>query len=319
MEALLGGLRLEDELRSGPAPAFVSGPWRIAVTTSAVSPTHPELGLKRKKDKEWMIVILDVTNWSDEDAELSARDFTIMGSGDKTIGKIARKSMSPLADQLGLEPFADKLTMQVPAGESRRIALVYVIPKRSASPRLVHETASLPLSTTIELKLPSDLSTAPVPLPEARAGEIVSASDGQTLSVLLDGRARAIRIQLLGVEPAADGECGEHAAQRAIDDLTGAKVLVEEDAAVRGGADPLRYVWLVNDDGARTLLNHALIAEGKAMASPIPSDARFGLWLAETEHAAEQANTGLWAGCPESGSPAGADRRDEPTATPADR
>jgi len=321
-ETLLGGVLVEgekptlDPMIGEPAPVFVSGSWRIAVATTAVAQSFPELGLKQKADKEWMIVLLDVTNWSDEDAQLSARDFTIEGTDDAVIGKIARSSMPALAEQLGLEPFADDLTMRMAAGETQRIALAFVIPRRSAAPSLVHDTESMPLSSTIELELRTDKLPAAASPPELSEGEIVSASDGRTMRVLLDGRARATRIQLLGVEPPAEGECAEHGAEKVLDGLTGGEVLIEEDAAITGGTIPARYVWLVNDDGTRTLLNQQLIAEGMAVAASIPSDSRFGLWLMETKRSAEASGVGLWAGCADPEPTSGANRREPPAATP---
>src|SRR5687768_2224972 len=82
IEELLSGLILDPDpappvAQAEPAPDFVSSSWRISIATTAVSPTFPQLGLKKKSDKEWMIVIADVTNWSDQDAQLSARDFTL--------------------------------------------------------------------------------------------------------------------------------------------------------------------------------------------------------------------------------------------------
>ena len=301
-----------------PAPVFVSGSWRIAVATTAVSRAFADLGLKEKADKEWMVVILDVTNWSDEDAELSARDFTIEGSDGETIGKIARSSMSRIADGLGVAPFADDLTMRVPAGETMRIALAFVIPKRSASVRLVQDGTALPLVTTIGSELEVDALPGPARPAEVVRAEIVSASDGRTMRVRPDGEIAATRIRLLGVEPPAEGSCHEDTAELFLEELTGAEILVEEDPAITSVSGSARYIWLVNDDGTRTLLNHALIAEGMVMALPMPSDARFGVWLAETERAAEQAETGLWAGCPESDSRGDAERSDTPFATPTD-
>jgi hypothetical protein len=87
----------------------------------------------------------------------------------------------------------------------------------------------------------------------------------------------------------------------------------------------MRYVWLINADGTRTLLNQKLIADGLTQAAAVPDDARFGLWLLTSERAAEEGQIGLWAGCetPEATattakpSPSPTPAKATPSATPA--
>jgi hypothetical protein len=117
------------------------------------------------------------------------------------------------------------------------------------------------------------------------------------MRIALDGESEADRIQLLGVEPADEDSCFENEAENVLDELAGADVLVEEDAAVTGGDNAVRYVWLLEDDGTRTLLNQMLLATGAARADGIPGDARFGSWLETTALGAEQAGIGLWGAC----------------------
>jgi hypothetical protein len=114
---------------------------------------------------------------------------------------------------------------------------------------------------------------------------------------MFDGEQRSTRIRLLGVNPPTDSSCFANAAEDTLDDLAGSTVLVEEDSAITGGSVPSRYVWLINDDGIRTLLNQLLIAEGSAYASALPADARFGAWFLASAHIAEESGVGLWAGC----------------------
>jgi hypothetical protein len=104
---------------------------------------------------------------------------------------------------------------------------------------------------------------------------------------------------LLGVKPPAEGDCHEHDAEVLLDELVGTTVLIEADAGVNESSTPLRYVWIANDDQGYQLLNHRLIAEGRAEAASLPADARFGLWLEETERLAEADAVGLWGGCDE--------------------
>jgi endonuclease YncB( thermonuclease family) len=287
-----------DEIVSGePAPVFISGTWRAAIATSAVRENFPEIGLKKKSGKAWMVIVLDVTNWSEQDGSLSARDFTIRTGADQKPVKVAGNAITRIADKLGTSPFAADLTMAVGAGETVRVTLAFVIPADTSSPMLVHKGSVLALDGMIEPDLQaSDLPASAVP-PDTEQGEIVSASDGQTIRVMFDGEQRSTRIRLLGVNPPTDSSCFANAAENTLDDLAGSSVLVEEDSAITGGSVPSRYVWLINDDGTRTLLNQLLIAEGSAYASSLPSDARFGAWFQASAHIAEESGVGLWAGC----------------------
>ncbi len=303
-----------------PAPVFVSGPWRIAVATSAVRETFPDLGLRKKAGKEWLLVILDVTNWSDQDATLSARKFTIQPDPGQKPAKIARGSLPAIADKLSTTPFADDLTLAIDTGQSVRVTLAFVIPAETESPLLAIGTEAMPLADVIKPDVRADdLPTAAAP-PELTEGTIVSAADGQTLWILLGrNKQRASRIRLLGVNPPTDGSCFGNAAESTLDDLAGAKVLVEEDAAITGGSVPSRYVWLINKDGTRTLLNQRLIAEGSAYAALLPDDARFAAWFDATAKSADLADIGLWAGCASAEVDASIGIAASPAAIPANR
>jgi endonuclease YncB( thermonuclease family) len=286
------------------APVFASGQWRIAVSQVAISREFPDLGLKLKTDKEWLVVIVDVTNWSDQDAVLSAPDFTIQTDGAQKPVKIARKVMAPVAQSLGATLFADDLTLTVAAGETARVVLLFVVPADAGSNALTHDGNALPLDGVVEPAIdPADLSL-PVTMPETVRGELASASDGQTIRVQLDGESGSTRMRLLGVNPPTRDSCFANEAEKVLDDLVGETVLIEEDAAITGGSIPSNYVWLVDRDGTRTLLNQQLIANGAAYAAQLPEDARFGAWFEASADAADLADIGLWAGCP------------TPTATP---
>jgi endonuclease YncB( thermonuclease family) len=302
-----------------PAPVFVSGPWRVAVATTAVRPTFPDLGLRKKTDKAWLVAVLDVTNWSDQDAVLSARDFTIGTDPLQKPARIARSSMPAIADKLGTTPFAEDLTLEIAAGQTARVAVAFVIPAGAESPLLTVGSESLPLADVIASDLRADALPAASGPPNLTEGEIVSATDGNTLRVMLDGKERSSRIRLLGVNPPTDGSCFANAAESTLDDLAGATVLIESDPAITDGSVPSRYVWLVNDDGTRTLLNQRLIAEGSAYAAILPAGARFTAWFDATAKTADLADTGLWAGCASTEATASIGIATTPAAIPANR
>jgi endonuclease YncB( thermonuclease family) len=99
------------------------------------------------------------------------------------------------------------------------------------------------------------------------------------------------------VAPPLPGACFESESVTRLAGLIGERVIVEPDSAVRGGSTTLGYVWRLNEDGTRELINVLLIEEGLASAEQIPVDARFGAWLRASQTAAEVAAVGLWGAC----------------------
>lgn len=280
-----------------PAPVFASGPWRVAVATSARSDAFIRIGLKPKAGKDWLVAVLDVTNWSEDDAELSAQAFTVRIKGRTQPIKIAANSTSKVASQLDLASPSDDAPAKIGAGKSTRVVLVFSLPAESQAPELILDKEALPLGDVLEAKLQPESLPKPAGPPKMTKGEIVSASDGNTLRLTLKGKDKPQQIRLLGVDSPSEDACFADEAKTLLDDLAGTAVLVETDAALKSGKPLVRYVWLSNDDGSRTLLNQRLIAEGKAQASSIPADARFGLWFETTEGVAKNGQVGLWAAC----------------------
>lgn len=282
-----------------PAPVFVSGPWRVAVRIAAENGDFPDLRLKEKDGKEWLVIVADVTNWSSQPAVFNAREFFLRPGDDAELIKTAPSSTSSVAKQLELEPVADDLTVAFAPDETQRVVLVYSIPARSREIALVRETEALPIADALEISIdPDDLPQAALP-PVVELGTFVSASDGRTFRVTLKDEAKSTRMLLLGVEPPEEGECYDTEAEKVLDDLANKQVLVETDGALDDGETPSRYIWLINADGTRTLVNEMLVSDGLAAADRLPFDARFGAWIGESERMAQAAGTGLWGGCEE--------------------
>jgi endonuclease YncB( thermonuclease family) len=212
--------------------------------------------------------------------------------------KVARSSVNRLAELLGGTEPGEGYTYQLAAGESVHIALAFQIPAGGTDPMLALDGQSLPLSEVVEPGLDlADLPQAAGP-PLAMEGEIVGASDGETLQIRLDGASFPIPVKLLGIDPPRTGSCFADLAREFLAELVGARVLIEDDSALHGGGVlPRPYVWLVEDDGTRTLLNQRLIADGLVNAYQLPADARFGMWMESSAIAAEEAGIGLWGSC----------------------
>jgi endonuclease YncB( thermonuclease family) len=316
----------EPEVIAGePAPVFADGAWRVAVATAAHGPEFRDIGLAPKEGKDWFVAIVDVTNWSDEAKVFSARDVRLALTGIKKPARIAPASTAAVGKRLDLAELSEDATISIEPGETSRIALVYSVAAEATDPHLTLGKSKLPMADQLEHEISGENLPAETTAPETVTGTLVSASDGQTMRVKVAGESGSQKIRLLGVEPPANGECMANEAERLLDKNAGKRVLVEEDAAIAGGKGAMRYVWLVNADGTRTLLNQKLIADGLAQAAAVPDDARFGLWMLTAERSAEEGQVGLWAGCetPEATaatakpSPSPTPAKAKPTATPA--
>jgi endonuclease YncB( thermonuclease family) len=281
-----------------PAPVFADGFWRIGIAAAARGSALPGIGLEEKTDKEWIVAIADITNWSDADQTFAARSVRLSLDGVKKPIRVAPASTVTVGERLAFPQLTRDVKISIQPGATIRLALVYSVDAGSAGPVLTMGDARLPLADLLDLQISGDSLPAPAQAPSPAPGTIASASDGRTMRVQIEGETDARRVRLLGVEPPAEDACMEHAAEELLDDLAGQRVMVEEDSAVAGD-NSLRYVWLVNADGSRSLLNQRLIGEGRAAVAPIPGDARFGLWLEATEQEAEAGKVGLWAGCDE--------------------
>ena len=149
IQRLLAGLRLPgDEIdpatEPNPArpvetsmPIFASDRWRVAVVTSALIPDSPAVGLESRTGKEWLVVVLDVTNWSDitsiteGEAPLRLRDFTLTVDGVDKPFKTTPNSTRDVAAALGAVQPSDELLLRITPDETVRVALVYSLPARS--------------------------------------------------------------------------------------------------------------------------------------------------------------------------------------------
>jgi endonuclease YncB( thermonuclease family) len=174
----------------------------------------------------------------------------------------------------------------------------------SEEPVLVREDDALPLTDVLDSRiLPDDLPDLAGP-PKVSKGEIAGAVDGETVRVQLANKDKADKIRLLGVDAPDTGDCYAADAKDYLAGLEGKSVLLEKDSAVTGGSGAVRYVWLVNRDGTRTLLNQQAIAQGYAVAGDIPEDARFAAWLGANSLAAKASGVGVWTECAATPTPA---------------
>jgi hypothetical protein len=299
-----------------PGPVFVSGQWRVAVRSAVLNDELAGVGLDELSGDEWLVLIADVTNWSAEDGEFDASEFSVLTEDDDEPVETDAESTAAVASELGVAPADDSMQVEIGAGETERVVLVYVVPDRSVGIALQRDDDVLPVSDALSNTLdPEDLPEPSAPA-ELQNGEIESSSDGRTISVLLEGEEDSTEIGLIGVAPPTEDDCLVDESEKVLDSLAGSEVLVEADADVESDSGEDRYVWLVNEDGTRTLLNQQVIADGIATVDSLPVEARFGAWMQETENRANDAEIGIWGNC----EPVVADDADDADAdsTPAD-
>lgn len=132
-------------------------------------------------------------------------------------------------------------------------------------------------------------SNMPVGAVAARLSKVV---DGDTIDVIIDGRAETVRY--IGIDTPERGQPGYRAATDANAALlgTGDLYLVADTSERDQYRRLLRYVY--TPDGA--MINQALVAQGLAQPVEYPPDTRFATELRSAASAAAAAKLGFWGG-----------------------
>lgn len=154
---------------------------------------------------------------------------------------------------------------------------------------------------------PSTATTpAPVPgAPERPTGSMQEATlvrvvDGDTIRVNAGGIEE--RVRYIGIDtpelntssPATPDPYAEAATDANARLLAGGRIVLEKDVSERDQYDRLlRNVW-IERDGAWTLVNLALVAEGYALVSTYPPDVAYVEVLLAAQRAAREDRRGLW-------------------------
>jgi len=159
---------------------------------------------------------------------------------------------------------------------------------------------------------PGTASATPSPVPGAPArptgptqdATLVRVVDGDTIRVMVGGVEERVRYigmntpELNTSSPATPEPYAEAATDANARLLAGGRLVLEKDVSERDHYDRLlRDVW-VKRDGAWTLVNLALVAEGYAQVSTYPPDVKYADALLAAQRAAREAGRGLWAGSP---------------------
>ena len=265
---------------------FVSGVWRIGVVTAERENEFSVFGLDPRPDKDWIVVIADVTNWSRDDERLDPRDFAIEISGPTAPRGFARRSSESAAEALGLQPESVDDGVSIDATETERLVLVFEVPIDAVDPALYIDGDALPLTNSIDNgpaldNLPDDLV---IPGETVRQ-TVESVESGNSLSVGGNGTLATLAF----VDAPIGDECFATESTARLRRLATERVLLETD---NGNA----YIWTEESDGTRKLLNYEQI-DGGFGAVPESVDGPFATWLVRAEEEAQASGGGLWSRC----------------------
>jgi len=139
------------------------------------------------------------------------------------------------------------------------------------------------------------------PLETAR---VVRVSDGDTVTIDIDGRRERLRYigvdapELANADAGLPAECGAEAARDANQALVAdADIALERDDSDRDRFGRLlRHPWMQRD-GEWLLVTEALVADGTAEARSFPPDTLHDARLDDAERQARARGAGIWGSC----------------------
>ena len=264
---------------------FLSGAFRIAVVTARQANEFAEFELESRPDKNWVVVIADITNWSRGDETFDPRVFDMQVPGPEDPRGFARLSTQGAAEVLGLGPRDVEAGVPIDAGQTERLVLVFETPLDIVNPALFTEGVSLSLERALAGGPSFDALPAIVVPGETGRQRIDSVVNGSTLAL----GANAVENGLTYVDAPVGDECFAEQSEANLRRMATERVFIERQEAQV-------YVWTEEDDGTRRLLNYEQIAGGYAAAS-VDMSGRFAIWFADAEELARNASGGLWESC----------------------
>ncbi len=282
-----------------PSPVFVSDRWRIAIAGVARDDTIPTADLEAKDGKDWLVVVADVTNWSDREARLDGTDLELVFSDHPRPYAFAPNSSRAVARELGLAVSDIETSVPIKPGETARIALVFLVPDGRTGPVVLQGTrrgVGLPIDTGQGAERLDDLP-APAEPPALQEVSVVNVLDGETVELRVAGADATLWAHLSGVREPAEDSCARDGLMATLTDLmTDAPMFlttlwIERDPALEGGETGEVYLWIEGDAGKRILLNLELVATGFAERDDLDPAARFATWIGEAGRTAQEAVT----------------------------
>lgn len=277
-----------------PGPVFVSGAWRVSVVAGVRSPGLNAIGLKRKTGKDWVVIVADVTNWTNAGATINLRDIQLAFPESATPVKAAPSSSTTAAKALRVSLTDVSTAQSFRANQTRRAVLAYSVDETFTAASISFGT-TLPLAGLFGQSV--DLGNLPSVIrpPKLVEAEVDQVRDGGTLNVYLPGDDTNLTVSLASIVAPVNGGCFAKQAADRLGELAGSTVLLESSGGDASSPNA-RYVWVEGSDGTRTLINREMLAGGFAVFQD-SSSARFNSWLQRAEQDAKDQKAGVWTQC----------------------
>ena len=145
---------------------FLSGVWRIEIAAAQQADAFPNFKLSDNTGRAWIVLVLDVANWSGKDAKFNPKSFSALAAGATDGVSLAPVSSKRIAKTLGFKIGDPTATVTIKKNASARLALAFQIDSTELNYGLTYGDASLPLAPSYARRAPS----TPCPIrPHCRA------------------------------------------------------------------------------------------------------------------------------------------------------
>lgn len=270
------------------APIFLDGAFRIVVQRAVWADEISDLDLNARTGRQWIAVVADVINFSDNPANVTPDTFKIRTNGNP-LGGFARKTTEVTAALKGLQPTDATQQMTLQPGNSVRLMLVFQLDAGVREPALVYQANAVPLATLFSQNLGFDNLPPVAQVPTLVAATISGVTNGDTLQVTGDATGDQT---MIGVDSPDGNDCYAKEAKGVLDSIVGTTVLIEQPGGDQTGV----LLWLPHADGTRELINQSLVILGYAATDAKPGGSTTA-WLSDSEDVATFRRAGLWGLC----------------------
>jgi endonuclease YncB( thermonuclease family) len=280
-----------------PKQVVDAGHVRYTLTSAVRGAEIPELSLPVSPWGDWVVLVIDGNNWSDQPTTLTLNDTQFVTIAPTEYISYLDTGTGAIAQFLGLDPaygYDDEVTFN--PGQNERFALVFTVDPGATNFELWLGETPINMDEALETANPVvDLGPAPNK-PDLLTARVVDVIDGKTILVEANGETATIVYN--GIDAPTGTDCFAAEATAANEELVGGRlVLLERQRFNTNQGNLARDVWVVNADGSRELVAAALVAEGAATPDIRDPDSRFAGWLTANKDHAETAGLGLWGAC----------------------
>jgi endonuclease YncB( thermonuclease family) len=290
-DATLGGNEI-------PNQAFAMGGMRMQIAAAYRAESLPDLTLGRNAAGEWVVLLLEGVNWSDQPQNLEMASFRLAPASDLAAEIPLDATTGAVASYLDLSPMLRATESGVVApGGYQPVALVFGVPAGLGDLVLLAGNQNIALDQAFANQTGGSLAGPSAVTIELVPGTVVEVVDGQTLVV--DAEGDAVTVRHYGLASLTGDTCYAPEAEEAHAELVvGQTLLFERERRNRSESTVyLRDAWLVSESGELRLVAAVLAGEGAALPETSEPDIRFAGWIAGSALLAEQNGAGIWSAC----------------------